>query len=80
MMIVEVTYDMTPKPKIKAIFANATKSKVIMVLADVSYEIIQNGFTQKIDMTKWYSDSLQVITHIENDIESGYYPNVKRIA
>ncbi len=79
-MLVEVTYDMTPKPKIMAIYANKTKSKVIMVLADISYEITQNGFTQKVDMTKWYSHSLQVITHIENDIENGYYPNVRRVA
>jgi hypothetical protein len=51
-----------------------------MVLNDVSYEIVKNGYTQKFDMTKWYSYPLQVITHIENDIVAGYYPNVKRVA
>ena len=79
-MKVQVTNDMTAKPRIMAIFANGTKTIVIMVLGDVSYEIIRNGITQKFYMTEWYSYSLQVITHIENDIAEGYYPNVKRIA
>jgi len=78
-MKVQVTNDMTPQPKIMAIFADPSKKTVIMVLHDVSYEITRNGFTQKVDMTEWYSYSLQVITHIENDIQSGYYPNVRRI-
>ena len=36
--------------------------------------------SKKFDMTKWYSYPLQVITHIENDIVAGYYPNVRRVA
>jgi hypothetical protein len=79
-MKVQVTNDMSPKADIMAIFQNSLKTITIMVLSDVSYEVVKNGYTQKFDMTKWYSYPLQVITHIENDIVAGYYPNVRRIA
>ncbi len=65
---------------ILAIFQNADHTVTIKVLADTSYEITRNGATTKTDMTKWYYSGHNVIKHIENDIEAGYYPGVRRIA
>ena len=67
-------------PDILAIFQNADHTVTIKVLADTSYEITRNGVTTKTDMTKWYYSGHNVIKHIENDIEAGYYPGVRRIA
>ena len=74
------TGKMETGPDILAIFQNANHTVTIKVLADTSYEITRNGVTTKTDMTKWYYSGHNVIKHIENDIEAGYYPGVRRIA
>jgi len=74
------TGKMETGPDILAIFQNADHTVTIKVLADTSYETTRNGVTTKTDMTKWYYSGHNVIKHIENDIEAGYYSGVRRIA
>lgn len=70
----------TAGPNILAIFQNADHTVTIKILDDISYEITQRGYTSKTMMDKWYLSGQSVIRHIENDIEAGYYPGVRRIA
>lgn len=67
-------------PAILAMFQNAEHTVTIKVLDDISYEITRNGYTSKVMMEKWYLSGQRVITHIENDIQAGYYPGVRRVA
>jgi len=65
---------------ILAIYQNAQHTLTIKVFDDISYEVIRNGVVQLFDMNHWYIRPQSVIKHVENDIASGVYPGVRRIA
>ncbi len=54
-------------------------SFAITVSDDVSYQIVENGKVRNYEMTKWKDTAGQVVTHIQNDIDFGYYPKLAGI-
>jgi hypothetical protein len=50
----------------------------IKVNDDMTYQIIKNGEVVNTNhaMDKWYDTAGQVVTHIQNDIDYGYYPQL----
>lgn len=57
-------------------------SFAIKVYSDMSYQILKNGEVTDTNhaMDKWYSNAAQVVTHIQNDIDFGYYPQLKNVS
>jgi hypothetical protein len=53
-------------------------SFAIRVNADMTYQIIKDGEVVNTNhaMDKWYDTAGQVVTHIQNDIDYGYYPQL----
>lgn len=57
---------------------NTDGTFAIKVNSDMSYQIIKNGEVVNTNhvMDKWYDTPGQVVTHIQNDIDFGYYPQL----
>jgi hypothetical protein len=60
-------------------WVNQDGSFAIKVYSDMSYQIVIDGevINTNYSMNKWYSNSAQVVKHIQNDIDFGYYPKLK---
>lgn len=56
-------------------------SFAIKVNDDMSYQILKDGEVINTNhaMDKWYDTAGQVATHIQNDIDFGYYPKLAGI-
>jgi hypothetical protein len=56
-------------------------SFAIKVNDDMSYQILKDGEVTNTNhaMDKWYDTAGQVVTHIQNDIDFGYYPKLAGI-
>jgi hypothetical protein len=56
-------------------------SFAIKVNDDMSYQILKDGEVTNTNhaMDKWYDTAGQVATHIQNDIDFGYYPKLAGI-
>ena len=58
---------------------SADGSFAIRVNGDLTYQILKDGEVINTNhaMDKWYDTAGQVVKHIQNDIDFGYYPKLK---
>jgi len=79
-MKIKYSIDNTPRPAILAMWQDSTHRITIFVYKNLSYEVIRNGVVQRFDMNHWYIRPQSVVKHVENDVASGVYPGVRRVA